>query len=696
MLTSNRIWTLVSLGVIASLLLTACAAPTPQVIKEKVVQTVVVEKEVPVEKVVKETVPVEKVVEKPVEKVIEKEKVVVVTPTPVPTPEPTPLPPPPGMKNPGTMVVATIGDIETMDPAYAYDTASAELQLNVYETLLFYKREKFDEFVPVLAESWEISPDGRTYTFHIRKGVKFHEGGDLTPEDVAYSVVRGLLQDRSGGPQWVLLEPLLGVSSIEDLAMEIAGVDSFEEVDEASLVETCKRAKAAVTFDNDAWTVTFHLPEPFGPFLQILASGWGSVLDKEWVAEIGGWDGSCETWVKYHDPAAEESVLFDKMNGTGPFKLERWVPGEEWSIVRNENYWRTEPIWEGGPSGPPALERVVNKVVPEWGTRFAMFQAGDADLIYVPRQYVEQIDPFVKEEYEGGEADPAKLTIRNPNGFVRLFKNLPAVSAADGFFNQNVNTEGGNPYIGSGELDGNGVPPDFFSDIHLRKAFCYAFDYQTFINDVWLGEAIQRTGPIIAGHIGYSPDQPVFTYDLAKAEEEFKLAWDGELWEKGFYLIVTYNTGNDQRRAAAEILEQNIESINPKFKVSVLDIPWPTYLKEMVASRLPIFFIGWIEDYHHPHNWVHPYLYSKGTFAGWQSLPEDLQAELDERVERCVKLAGDEAKACYEELQVFAHENAIDLFLTQPIGRHYEQLWVKGWYYNPAYFGFYFYPLSKG
>ena len=58
-------------------------------------------------------------------------------------------------------------------------------------------------------------------------------------------------------------------------------------------------------------------------------------------------------------------------------------------------------------------------------------------------------------------------------------------------------------------------------------------------------------------------------------------------------------------------------------------------------------------------------------------------------------LLGDEAKACYEELQVKAHDEAIDIFLAQAVGRHYEQLWVKGWYYNPAYFGTYFYVLSK-
>ena len=58
----------------------------------------------------------------------------------------------------------------------------------------------------------------------------------------------------------------------------------------------------------------------------------------------GAWDGDCATWTRWHDPTAEESVVFSKMNGTGPFKFERWLTGEEWSIVRNDSYWLTDTM----------------------------------------------------------------------------------------------------------------------------------------------------------------------------------------------------------------------------------------------------------------------------------------------------------------------------------------------------------------
>jgi peptide/nickel transport system substrate-binding protein len=597
------------------------------------------------------------------------------TPAPEPT-TPPPPPPPTEIKNPDALISCTIGEPDSLDPSYQYDTASYEIIFNVYEGLLFYNRESYEEFVPVLAtEMPEVSDDEMTYTFKIREGIKFHEGGDLTPEDVAYSFWRIMIQDRSGGPAWVVLEPLTGYYAIEDIAEEMG--------DEAA----CEFVKSSVTFDNDAMTVTAHLPTPFGAFLNIVASGWGgAIFDKEWVEELGGWDGDCATWRDYHDPDDVESELYSAMNGTGPYIFDHWTPGEEIVLVRNDDYWRDFPLWEGGKTGPASIERAVWKYMDEWGTRYAAFEAQDCDLVYVPRQYVSQADELVKEQWDAiDKSDPSKMTILHEDGIAQVFLNLPQVSAADVFFNQNVNVEGGNPYLGSGELDGNGIPPDFFSDEHVRKAFNYCFDFDTFIEEAWLGEAIQRRGPIIAGHIGYTPDSEVFSYDLAKCEEEFKLAWDGAVWDTGFYLVSTYNSGNDQRRTAAEIIEANVESINDNFNISVLDVPWPTYLDEMTSSRLPLFIIGWVEDYHHPHNWVHPYMHSAGTWAQFQGLPEELLAEYDAKIAECLQTPFADAAPCYEELQAMSIEDVLDIFMAQATGRSYQQLWVKGYFVNPIY-----------
>ncbi len=596
------------------------------------------------------------------------------------------------------------GEPETLDPAWTYENTGGSIEQNIYEGMVWFKREKADEFVPALAtevptvENEGISEDGLTYTFHIREGIKFHEGGTLEPHDIAYALQRGLLQDRIDGPQWLLLEPLLGVSFIEGLAMEIAGVESFEDVDEDSLVETCQRVKEAVSADDEAGTVTLNLTTPLPPLLQVLAQQWGGALDMEWMVEQGAWDGSCDNWVEWHDPTAEESVLFNVANGTGPFKLDHWTPGEEIVLVANEDYWRTEPIWEGGPSGPPQLKRVVIKLVEEWGTRLAMLEAGDADHVEVPLAYIAQVEPMVKYEYLGGD-ESAPRNVLHEDGTLKLFRGYPLVEMTPAMFNFDLNMEGGNPFIGSEDLDSNGIPPDFFSDIHVRKAFNYCFDWDTYLQEGLQGEAIQPRGPVIKGVMSYDEEQPTYYYDPAKCEAEFKEAWDGKVWEEGFYLQITYNTGNEQRRIAAEIIEQGVEAINPKFEIAVYNLPWPSYLAARRAGKLPIAISGWIEDYHDPGNWVHPFMHpTAGAYSRVQSFPPDIAKQFEELIDKGASLVDPkEREPIYKELQNLAYENAIDIFLYQETGRDYFQEWVQGWYFNPLYperHGYY-YALSK-
>ena len=614
-----------------------------------------------------------------------------------PTPTAAPTTAAPGtIKNPGTFVEANIGDVSSMDPAWAYDTASGEVIYNIYETLLFLDRDRIDKFVPMLATDWNISSDGLTYTFNIRKGVNFHDGTPMTPQDVAYSFWRAMVQDRAGGPSWILLQPFFG------LEVQSFKSDVVDKQFNGNFAAATTAVQKAITFDNNAGTVTMHLKQPYGPMLQILTGTWASIISMPWAIKQGDWDGTAATAEKFHDPQAESDPLFKITNGTGPYKLDRWAPGEEVDLVANTNYWLMQPLWSGGPSGAPKLQRIVIKYVSEWGTRFAMAKTGDADSLYVDTQYISQIDPLVKEtcSYQTNQCQTT-----NPNGQFRLFKGLPQVSATAIFMTQQVNTTGGNSALGSGKLDGNGIPPDFFSDIHVRKAFNYAFDWDTYIKQTYNGEAEQCYGPIIHGELGYDSNQAHYTFDLQKAASEFQAsplkAADGKtLWDVGFYVQYIYNSGNDQRRVAGQILQANLAKINPKFKMAVVDEPFPVLLKDQTAGRLPIYALGWLEDFHDPHDWVVPYLATGGTYGGTQGFPKDLQTQMDQLINQGVSTSDPQARAkIYAQLQNLAYENALDLFLVQPQARHYEQLWVKGWYYNPTYGnaaqGGYFYAESK-
>jgi len=133
-------------------------------------------------------------------------------------------------------------------------------------------------------------------------------------------------------------ETVVVTATPEPVVEEPTVIESFADVPEDVLVQVCEDVKAAVEYDDDARTVTLHLVAPFGPVMQLMANGWASPLDQEWMVEQGDWDGDCANWVQYHDPSAEDSPIFNTENGTGPFKLEYWKPGEEISAVRNEDY----------------------------------------------------------------------------------------------------------------------------------------------------------------------------------------------------------------------------------------------------------------------------------------------------------------------------------------------------------------------
>jgi peptide/nickel transport system substrate-binding protein len=284
---------------------------------------------------------------------------------------------------------------------------------------------------------------------------------------------------------------------------------------------------------------------------------------------------------------------------------------------------------------------------------------------------------------------------------LRLYKGLPSIQETVIFFNENVSNTGGNNALGSGALDGNGIPADFFSDIHIRNAFNDCFDWNTYIQQVWNGEAIQAYGPIIQGELGYNPGQAHFTFDLQKCADEFKAStWksaDGKsLWDTGFYMQYIYNTGNDQRKTAGDILAADLQKVNPKFHLSVVGEPFALLLKDQVAGRMPIFMLGWLEDYHDPQDWVAPFLASGGTYSGSQAFPAGVQKQLDQLITQGIQSSDAQTRTqLYQQLQDLTYQNALDLFVVQPEVRHYEQMWVKGYYYNPIYPGIYFYPLSK-
>lgn len=220
----------------------------------------------------------------------------------------------------------------------------------------------------------------------------------------------------------------------------------------------------------------------------------------------------------------------------------------------------------------------------------------------------------------------------------------------------------------------------------MRKGFCYAFDYDTFITDILLGEATQIGSPVVDGLYGYNPSASKYALNLTKAQEHFEAAWGGDVWTNGFSFTLLYNAGNDVRKAACEILADNLFAINNKFQVTVLPLDWSTgMVPELVTGNLPMYQIGWIADYAHADNFIVPFMATFGTFSQFQAYGSPA---LDAQIAAAFEDTNPTTQlAKYYALQEQYYQDAPAIMLTQPLGRRFFTKYIDGFYFNPCISG---------
>lgn len=587
---------------------------------------------------------------------------------------------PQGIPNKGEMTIASIGMPETVDPQWLYDQASMELAVNVYDTLL-----RFDwsavAFLPLLATEVpsygnglvvdRTAPLGPKVTFPIRAGVKFHGGQDLTADDVEWTFERWMVFCRSGGPTWMIYEPLLGTHGYDH-----TNPTMNTEID------------AAVEAVGN--TVEFYLIEPYplDIFFQVIAKSWAGILDKDWAQAQGCWNGDLSVDPTYpadyvyHDPPVSPLDVTPVMNGAGPYMLDYIdYTAEEWSVVKFDDYWQGWPA----PGASGYLDRVTEITISLWSTRKSLFLSNTGtqnDLTYVPRENKYELDAAIAA------------------GQVRSLPGLPSLSLSGVFFNFEIPSD--SPYIGSGEW-GTGIPTNFFADADTRHGFAHSFDWPTFITEVWLGEAWQPGTPLIKG-LGFDDlyeamnDVVKYGYDPVKATADLQAAHGGDLWANGFEFVITYNTGNVARETAAAILQTNVMALNPNFDIEVREVDWDTYLGDLVnypyfKALMPLFIIGWGADYADPHNFFFPFMHTNGDFTYFQSFSN---ATVDAVIEAEITEPSRSVRYDYfEELMYMFEYNVPCLPLVQVEGLHFERTWVQGWYHNTIHDLNYYY-LWKG
>jgi peptide/nickel transport system substrate-binding protein len=541
---------------------------------------------------------------------------------------------------------------QNIDPALLENTNDYELVLNVYEPLIFYDRERINSFVPRLATAWNVSADGLEYTFVIRQGIKFHNNDTLTTEDVEYTFERILVLDIKW-PASIFYDALFGLAGSRD--------------DYGNIIVNASMLDGAVT-RTDA-TVTFHLSRPYGPFLQVL-SVFGFIVNKDWCIAHGEWPGTWENWTLYNRPENSKINMMnteppgphiDAMCGTGPFILDYYERGVNYSLIKFDDYWGGWPA----PGANGYLQRVTVMGIPDWETRRDLFLSGELDSLEVPQMSIGEL-------------------LGQPG--VRCVYPLPQLVCEAMFFTFNISTT--SPYLGvPGGLpprtfNESGIPPDFFVDINVRKGFAYAFNYTKLIKDVLLGDALQPATPIIPCLPFYNPAQEKYTFNLTEAEKYFRNAWNGQVWANGFNLTILYNRGNIIRLRECEILKENIEALNAKFHVQIQGLPWSELRPLYLMHEAPMFIVGWLADFADPHNFAYGFMRSgiSETFPAWQNYRN---GTIDELVDFGIATTNETLrKKTYYELQRLYFEDCPAVPLYQPFGRRFEREWVQGWYYN--------------
>jgi len=545
-------------------------------------------------------------------------------------------------KNPGVFVQETIGELDTLDPAWAYDTASGEQIYYMYEGLVGYDGNHTDQFVGLMATNWTIAANSSQITFQIRPDVRFSNGDYMTAEDVEYSFERAMVLDPDYGPVWMLYFPLLDTYGSRD--------------GDGGFVVNATQIDNAVEVVNNGTCVQFNFvrPYPMQTFLQILCGSWGSIVNKAFCVAHGDWPGSWNNWTLYNNPDKEDLVLHDIACGTGPWALEAWNQPGEIKLVKNQYYWK------GAETIP--FDRVVTKFVDAWPSRKLSLLAGDADLVYCPRTNIHDLD---------GVADVQAIT------------GLPELTIDSFYFNLNITPD--SPYIGSGSLDGNGIPTDFFSDINVRKGLTYAFDWNTYIQQAMQGEAEQRGSPIIKGLPYYNEATPMYSHCLTLAKYYLENSAWGNLSAIGFKFTLIYNTGNLVRKTACEILANNLFAISSKMQVAVLAKSWSSTLATIRGRQWAMFQIGWLMDYADPDNFVFPYMHSQGLFAGPASYHNATVDALIEEGAICTNTT--RRQEIYYTLQEAWYLDLPGIMLVQPLGRRFFTKYIHGFYFNPALCG---------
>lgn len=385
----------------------------------------------------------------------------------------------------GDLIIAVTSDAPALDPHKTNDVPSSNVAYNIYESLVALNDK--NELQPLLATEWNLVND-TTWEFKLREGVKFHDGSDFNAEVVKANFER-------------LLDP--------DIASQRLFL--YEMISEINVI--------------DEFTVHFVTAYPFAPLVPHLAHSGGGMISLEAIK------------ADYEAMEAGEvpgSVIGVKPIGTGFFKFDSWVSGEQITLVRNDDYWGEKA----------KLDSVTFKVVNEPLTRLSELETGYSHII-------DKVQPNSMQRVKS-----------NPD----LYLDETSLTSLS--------------YISFN----NQKPP--FDDVRVRKAISMAINKDDIVQGIYDGAAVPAVGPIAPGVFGFDDTVTPIPYDPEAAKE--LLAEAG--YEKGFTTTLWTND-NAERVRIAEYVQDKLSEIGVQVTIEVVE--WTTYLEDTAAGKHDMFILGW-------------------------------------------------------------------------------------------------------
>jgi peptide/nickel transport system substrate-binding protein len=266
----------------------------------------------------------------------------------------------------GDIIFGTTDTVVTLDPAKAYDFASSNILFNVGETLVGFPPGEVEP-APMLAEDWEVSDDGLTYTFTIREGVTFSNGHELTSEDVKFSLDRVIDMAHPAGAASMLFV-----------------IDSIETPDER--------------------TAVINLEAPNSTFLPRLAYTVATIVPSDGTYPAPG-DSIEEEDAEEAEQAAEEFVNEDLI-GTGPYVVADFSEGESITLEANPDYW----------GDAPANDRVMIRFFQTSSQMKLALESGEIDVAHRDFSPDEMADLEGNEDVQtiSGDGGRTRYIVLNP------------------------------------------------------------------------------------------------------------------------------------------------------------------------------------------------------------------------------------------------------------------------------------------